>query len=212
MRLYRGFSDRSFDYLSFSEKTNDKYNGYTPGHTFVSDRDVIPVDITHYGIDMEIERSGKFTASCRIYYDEVLDSCRYLYFNWVDKNKLKSAIDSSGDTLKAIFKKDEYGFGLYLNDFTRAGGSDYIDIEYESEALINIRGFFIFRGLTYWYPRNRIQDKATYNLNYRYVKDYTLVSCGTQIDSTCSDGFIAPSWKMTYNYPTLIAFAALNEI
>lgn len=213
--FYADFKIKKFEHLVFREdpyqddhyrlyklrrsgghKTFDVYSGYSPANDLVSQRGLKAIDITHYKIDSQIKRDGEMLVKCRIDYVALKSGRKFLSFDWLDKNKISSAIDSNGDTLYVVVKKDQFGFGLMLNKPTQIGQSDYIDIEYKCEALIKAWGTFYFRSQTYWYPHNIIDDDATYELAYRCPEDFVVISCGEHVESYIEDERSITKWKV----------------
>lgn len=180
----------------FRGKYADTYSGYSDDYRLVSERNVLPIDITHYVINTVIDRGGKMSINCRVHFKTLIDNEKFLYFRWTDKNEIKSVMDSNNDTLKSIYNDDEYGFGLLLNKPISLGRDDYIEISFESKTMIKAWGTYFIRGQTFWYPRNIIRDKATYEITYDCSEDFTVISCGNLLESKKEDGRLFTKWSL----------------
>ena len=175
-------------------KTYDVYAGYSPDNVLPSNRGFMPIDITHYKISSTLDGKGNMLSNCRISYNPLTSGNRFLYFNWYYKNKPIAALNSSGDTLQIVHKKDECGLGIVLNQPLVTGDSDFVDIVFDCNSLINKWGVFSFGGRTYWYPKNPFWDRSTFELNYDYPEDYEIISCGERTGLKQENGRIKSNW------------------
>lgn len=169
-------------------RTADVLAGYTPGNLLLSERGGQIIDITHYEIKTRIESDGEMVSKCRLYYTPLISGKRFLYLNWFYDIEIKSITDETGYPILPVFKKegfrfldvdmDESGVGLYLNNPTVAGDSNYIDFEYETKCLEKFNSIFYVKSVSSWYPATYCRDIATYDLIYDTPKKYEVVSCG----------------------------------
>jgi hypothetical protein len=174
--------------MANGRETADILGCVTPEPVLLSERGVIPIDITHYDLTSDIESSGDMTVHCKIQFTPLITGVGFLYFDWYKYNRVISASDSDGEPLIVIENNEplkilanqqlESGFGVVLNKPLVAGKDDYIDIEYECNCLYNSASFFYVSGNTEWYPMNVIRDPANFTLAYNYPSLYTLISCG----------------------------------
>jgi len=186
-RLYKRINIMGFN-------TFDRVAGYSLDDGLVSHRGMQVIDITNYKIKAIIADNGKTDVECRIEYTPNRWGYSYLYFEWYYENKDIVAVNSSGDTLDVINKKDEWGFGVVLKEPLEIGKSDYIDISYKFPGLKSSFGLFYVVGKTSWYPANPIRDKATYDLEYHCSKYYDIISCGERIDIRKEDDRAVSHW------------------
>lgn len=177
-------------------KTIDVYGGFSEDNVLPIFKGLMPIDVTHYEINSKIDVGGKMTSQCRIHYSPLKDGRQHLRFEWYYKNEPLAALDSKGDTLQIIHKKEEYGLGIILNKPTVIGQDDFIDIVFKCDVLRNFWGVFYIDGQTYWYPGNPFWDRATYDLKYDCVIDYEVVSCGVLVDSTFNNDRCITHWKV----------------
>jgi len=177
-------------------QTYDVYGGYSADSMLPGQRGLMPIDIKHYEIESKIERGGKMTSKCRIHFTPMRWGRQFFYLFWYDKNKVLFALDSSGDSLFIVNKKNEYGIGVVLNKPMIIGEDDYIDINFKCESLRNYWGVFYIDGQTYWYPSNIFWDRATFELTYDCIEDYEVVSCGELIESSNKNGRRFSRWKL----------------
>jgi hypothetical protein len=179
-------------------RTVDILSGYSPENDLVSQRGVLPIDISHYSIDSKIETSGKMTINCRISYLPTRWGRQFIYFGWYPDNKMISVLSSSGDTLEYITRKDEHGFGVILNKPLEGGATDSLIISYECKAMENIWGvYYMYLGApSCWYPWNHISDKATFDLSFDHSKDYQIISVGDSVETSINNDRVISRWKV----------------
>ncbi len=154
----------------------------------VSERDVIPIDITDYDIKSVITEGDNMLVTCDVYYKAISSGARYLYFNWYKMNRIQSVVDINGDSLMVIehsepFKvlvnqNSEAGFGVVLNEPLQKDQSGLIRIEYECNCIRNYYGLRYTIGNDCWYPMNHMNDPATFHLDYTFPNTRRVVSSG----------------------------------
>jgi hypothetical protein len=174
--------------------TFDYVGGYSNDKGLPSRRGIQAIDITNYKIESRIEGSGRMWTDCRIEFTPIRWGCAFLYFNWYHDNKNISAVDSNGDSLIVVHRKEESGFGLILNKPLEFGKSDHIDIRYECKGLLSVYGLFYIYGKTTWFPSNNIRDLATFELIYDIPESYQVVSCGKQLEFNKKSGRAVSRW------------------
>jgi len=109
----------------------DVIGGFSTDGLLPSQRGLSPIDLRHYTIESKIGQSGKMMVKCRIEYAPARGGYPFMYFGWYYRNKIESILDSAGDTLKFVHRKDEGGFGTVLNKLPNFGETDYIDVYYD---------------------------------------------------------------------------------
>lgn len=188
-RLYKPYTAGGLD-------TYDVLSACSPNNSLVSERGVIPIDVTHYDIKSVIGRGGEMAVNCRIYFTPLDSDRRFLYWSWYYKNEPVSALDSAGDTLLIVNKNEEWGLGVVLKKPLQAGRADFIDIAFDCQAVKNYSGIYFVDGQTFWYPMPQPWDMATYDLSYECVDDYELISCGRQVESKIKAGQLKSRWTV----------------
>ena len=186
--------------------TYDIVSGYSGDGKLVSERGIIPVDITNYKIDYSFDGDQTITAKSRIYFTPLLSGRQYIYFTWYYKNKILSAFDSDGDSLLVIrridnsglisAKVDEPGFGIILRKPMEIGDSDFVDIEYECKGLENTYGNIYLKDKAELYPAAPYRDLATFELSFDTPKAYEAVACGDNTKTSVNEGRRLSNWKM----------------
>jgi hypothetical protein len=179
-----------------SSDSYDTIGGFSTDNLLPSQRGLSPIDIRHYTIESNISQSGKMMVKCRIEYAPARGGYPFLYFGWYYRNKIKSILDSTGDTLTYVNRKDEWGFGVVLNKMPNFGETDYIDIFYDCKSLADVYGVFYVKAKTYWYPHNPIRDIATFELIYDRPKELEIISCGNFIENIEEGGRGICRWKV----------------
>lgn len=174
--------------------TFDVLGGFSTDDGLPSRRGISPIDITGYRIFSTIEGTGKMQVDCRINFNPFRWACSFLYLDWYYKNRNITALDSDGDTLRVVHRKDESGFGLVLNKPLEIGQADSIDISYECRSLTSSFGILHISGQTSWFPSNPVRDCATFELNYDCPKSYEIISCGNKIESAVENGRSLSKW------------------
>ncbi len=188
--IYRLYQPR----IAGGIKTFDVLGGYSPGDFSPSERGIIPIDVSHYEIKSTINRGGDMTVDCRIHFTPNYSGSKFLDWQWYEKNEPLAAFDSDGDSLDIIHRDKQWGLGMVLNKPTVGGNNDYIDIEFECNAIRKFFGIYVLEGQTFWYPLTQPFDRATYDLSYECQRDYEVVSCGRKIDSEISGDKYISQW------------------
>jgi hypothetical protein len=197
-------------------ETYDVLGGYSADDGLVSRRGIIPVDVTHYDIDTRIEADGDMAVKCRIEFTPLRSGRRYVYFIWHYKSKIKSVLNSGGDSLLVVrrvdnsglftARADEPGFGVILKEPMELGKRYSIDITYDSKCLMQEYGNFYIVGKTLWYPRPPILDLATYDMTFDTPKLYQVVSCGDNVENKTENGRRLSGWAT----PDAVEFVSFN--
>jgi hypothetical protein len=188
-------------------KLDEIVSAYTPDNSLPSQRGIMPIDITHYKIDSKVEGNGDMYVSCMVRFVPMRWGRNYLYFNYYYKNIVDSVFDSQGERLAVISHKDEPGFGVVLNRTLELGVPDSIRVYYKCNTFENVEGIFYIRTLTYWYPQNTVNDRATYELNYDYPADYQIIASAEHQNSTKEKDRLLSNWLA--NYPvSFVSFYA----
>jgi len=192
----------------------DVLGGFTIGNSLPSERGVRPIDIYHYDIDSKIETEGKMIVNCRIYFVPLIDGRKFLYFDWYYRNKIISAVDSRGQAIQPVYKKEglsilnetrqEAGLGLVLNEPLVAGDSDYIDIQIDCKCLEKHGTLYYIKSPAGWYPLSNIRDLATYSLTYDCPDKYEVISCGKMVQSKIENGRLISRFGLDQPYTHVI--------
>ncbi len=179
-------------------KLNEIVSAYTPDNSLPSQRGVMPIDITHYRIDSNVEGNGDMYVKCTINFTPMRWGRKYIHFYYLYKNVVDSVFDSRGEKLEIVYRKDEPGFGIVLKKPLDIGSPDSITVYYKCNALENIYGVFYIRSLSFWYPQNILNDRASYELNYNYPKDYQIIASAEHKNSIESNNRINATWIQEY--------------
>jgi len=196
------------------ELSADILGGFTIGNSLPSERGVRPIDIYHYDIDSKIETEGKMIVNCRIHFVPLIDGRKFLYFDWYYRNKIISAVDSRGQAILPVYKKErlsilsqrrqEAGLGLVLNEPLVAGDSDYIDIQIDCKCLEKHGTLYFIKSPSGWYPHSNFRDLATYSLTYDCPDKYEVISCGVNVQSKIENGRLLSRFELDKPYEYVI--------
>jgi hypothetical protein len=197
-----------------SEPFANQWGGCSPDAGLPSERGIAPIDITRYDIQSRIGGNGDMPVRCVIHYTVLRPGRRHVNFTWYDKNNPVSAVDGAGRELLIVHRKDEggltsrrkdeYGFGIVLDEPLEAGREDSLAIQYDCKSLRNIYGIYYPVEIGSWYPQNPIRDVATYSITYD-CDDYFRVVCGGRLAETkTEDGRTVSRWMYDdpINYTT----------
>jgi hypothetical protein len=180
------------------DKLNEIISANTPDNSLPSQRGIMPIDITHYRIDSKIEGNGDMYVKCMIRFIPMRWGRQYLHFYYLNKNIVDSVFDSRNDKLEIINHRDESGFGVALKRPLDIGAPDSITVYYKCNTLENITGIFFIRSLSYWYPQNLLDDRATYELNYDYPDDYQVIASAEHAKSSIEKSRTLANWVQDY--------------
>jgi hypothetical protein len=200
-RLYRNHRNtvsRSLDVLS----------GYSPDGDLPSQRGVMAIDIKNYDIRSRIESGGRMMVDCTVRYTPLRWGRQFFFLWWYGENKPLSVIDSHGDSLYFINRKDEPGLGIVLNEPMEIGREDSVLIRYQCKSLENRWGVYYMSitGQSFWYPWNEVRDVATYDLTYNCIEDYQVISCGDSIEAHREGNRLISRWRIA----DPVGFASFN--
>ncbi len=215
--IYADFYINKFEHLVFIENplSDDKYQlmhflwvdhqfrrnfwgCYTDESHLASHRGYHTIDIEHYDIESNIESGDNMIVKCRMHYTPVRWGQKFLHLSWHSENTPIAAYDSKGNKLEILHRKKCSNFGVILEEPGVIGEKDFIDIEYKNESLIKAFGFFISKSETYWYPRNTIIDKATFDMSFKCNEDFTAVVSANRVDFKHEGRYNISKWKQDY--------------
>lgn len=165
-----------------------------------SSEDKREIGADHYKIDTEVGKGGALKASTELQFTSLTSGSRILRFDLLPMLRVKRVTWEKGTEVPFIqeSKKGDGSFHVLLPTPIEKGKSYTLRFEYEGTKVIYDAGAgnFYVGARTSWYPNiNSFHDHATYELRFRYPKQYTLVSVGKRI-SEAKDGSTAVSeWK-----------------
>ncbi|MEZ5346362.1 MAG: hypothetical protein R2681_12500 [Pyrinomonadaceae bacterium] len=197
-----GVEEVSPEQVSLTNYDSDHYGIWLGFHleseyekgTGNSNQDRTVYDITHHNIDVTL-RGLRMIATDEMTLKIRAEGQRVLPFNLFRFMRVKRILDEKGQDVAFIQEdKDKDGDLAVILPETRPVGEPFkLIFEYDGvESLTNEgTGNFILRSRTNWYPNNvgsRFLDRASFDLRFRYPKQYILVGVGELIDSADDEG------------------------
>lgn len=176
----------SFHQLSDYDADNVEYS--------VSDEEKDILQITHYAMNLEIEKSGKIIADVELTYKPIIDSLRVLTFTLFKELKIDSVKSESGDTLAFIKEEKEASFSVLINKTTKAGINKKLQVYYSGKALERANGNLFLKDNLNWYPRFGYLIPATYDMTFKYPKNWQVLAVGEKIKQWEEPGFVFSRW------------------
>ena len=147
----------------------------------------LPLDILSYEIDATISSETRLTARATIRARSVRDGERVLSFDFSRLlrvsavSELSGAGGAAGASIPVYNYQDVNAFVIVLPKALVAGQEITLQFDYTGD-VIEKRGTGISyvgdRGL--WYPNLGMQDRAAFNLTFRYPANYRLVATGSR--------------------------------
>jgi hypothetical protein len=152
-------------------------------------------DFTNHKLDVTI-KGTRLIATDRVTMVAIAKNERVIPFDFYPELRVKRVQDENGNDLKFIQedKDEDADFAVILPAPTQLGMDITLTIEYEGEKAIRGAGsgnFILIPRLT-WYPNNgsggQFGDRATFEINFRYPKTYTLVGVGNLVGEEKVEG------------------------
>ena len=112
------------------------------------------------------------------------------------QSRIISALNSAGDSLTIINRKDEPGFGLIWDQPLIPGVPDSVEISFECKAVSTQWDIYYIDGQTSWYPENITLDRATYKTTYDCPKNLQVIGCGDEIESHIDGKRLISTWEL----------------
>jgi hypothetical protein len=149
------------------------------------------VDITHYGLDVNLLSAPTMAVTAKIEATASAGSLRAINFNlgrglptFRDmrlKNALRVKSVKAGGEPAAFAQVDwESGFTVFLPAAANAGDKLALEVTYAGEYLDAVPdGFYLFINDS-WIPTHGPLDRATFDMAYHHAKRFTVVSAGVR--------------------------------
>ena len=156
------------------------------------------IDITQHDIDAAIKGSH-LTITDRVTFKNLIPGTRVIPFNLYGSLRVTSVQDADGTNLNFIqeSKDEDSDFGVILTKPLEAGQTHQLVISYDGDGALRDSGGgnFILTQRSTWYPANANtlfgEDRALYNMTFRYPKQFMFVGTGAQVEPDSRDGDIS---------------------
>jgi hypothetical protein len=156
------------------------------------------IDITQHDIDAAI-KGAHLTVTDRITFKNLIPGTRVVPFNLYGALRVTSVQDAEGVNLNFIqeSKDEDSDFGVILAKPLEAGQTHHLVISFDGDGALRDSGGgnFILTQRSTWYPANANtlfgEDRAIYNMTFRYPKQYTFVGTGAPVEPDTRDGDVA---------------------
>ena len=166
--------------------------------TASSSEDHRVIDITKHEIEGAIKGSH-LAATDRLTFRNLIAGTRVVPFELYGPLRVTRVQDAEGKELSFIqeSKDEDADFGVILPKALEAGQTYQLLVQYDgSEALRDSGGGnFILIPRSTWYPGNAntlfAEDRAIFNMTFRYPKNYMFVGTGAPIEPDSREGDLA---------------------
>ena len=156
------------------------------------------IDITQHDIDAAI-KGAHLTATDKITFRNLWPGTRVVPFNLFGALRVTSVTDAEGNSLNFIqeSKDEDSDFGVILNKPLEANQTFQLTVQYDGDGAMRDSGGgnFILIPRSTWYPGNGnsqfAEDRALFNMTFRYPKQYTFVGTGAPVEPDGRDGDIS---------------------
>ncbi len=159
-----------------------------------SNQDRRVFDIKHHNIEVTL-RGLRMIASDEMTLQTRVKGQRVLPFNLYRHMRVKRVLDENGEEVNYIQedKSKDFGLAVILPKAPEAGKPFKLLFEYDGvESLRNAgTGNYVLVSRTNWYPNNQSSaflDRATFDLKFRYPKQYMLVGVGELVEEKEDEG------------------------
>jgi len=117
-------------------KTYDVYGAFSPdGTSLLSARGLLPIDITHYNLNVYIENNFDLQIESQMYFVPLRNDRKYIHFDWYYDTVPISMSDANNEPIRWLKHKDENGLGLALNQPMVVGETTFVNLTYECRGL-----------------------------------------------------------------------------
>jgi hypothetical protein len=156
------------------------------------------IDITQHDIDAAIKGSH-LTITDRVTFKNLIAGTRVVPFNLFGSLRVTSVQDAEGTNLNFIqeSKDEDSDFGVILAKPLGLGQTQQLVISFDGDGALRDSGGgnFILTQRSTWYPANANtlfgEDRALYNMTFRYPKQYMFVGTGAPVEPDSRDGDIS---------------------
>ncbi len=153
-------------------------------------------DFTSHNLDVTI-KGTRIIATDKVKMFARWKGERVIPFELFQNLRVSRVLDEKGNDLKFIQEKrdEDADFAVILSEPIEMGSNITLTIEYEGDGAVADAGggnFFLIPRSS-WYPNNgggQFGDRATFEINFRYPKIYTLVGVGNLIGEEKIEGDI----------------------
>lgn len=180
---------------SFSNDSGIWYSGhlereYQKG-TASSEEESSVIDVLNYKIDNIIARE-KLTATAEITFSSMFDGERVLSFDLLPFLRV-SKVNFEGQEIDFVQenRKSDGSFFVITPEPLTKGQKYKLTVEYQGDKVVTDagNGNFFISARTSWYPSaNAFEDRATFDLTFKFPKQFTLVSVGKLVDEQPATG------------------------
>ena len=175
------------------------------GASSVEDRRVAAPE--HYRIETTIAGNGQLAATAQIRMTAKTDGARVIPFGLLPNLRVVRVSDGSRELsyIQEPVKEDPL-FHVILPEPAVKGRTYNLSIVYAGGQVIHNAGggSFSVQARESWYPSlNSFQDRATYDLVFKFPKQYTLVSTGKLMKEWQEDNLACSEW--TSDVPLAVA-------
>jgi hypothetical protein len=156
------------------------------------------IDITHHEIDAAIKGSH-LAATDRISFRSLQAGTRVVPFDLYGSLRVTRVQDADGNDLSFVQenKDEDSDFGVILPKALDAGKTYQLVVQYDGNDALRDSGGgnFILIPRSTWYPGNAnalfAEDRATFDMTFRYPKSYTFVGTGAPVAADAREGDLA---------------------
>jgi hypothetical protein len=167
------------------------------GASSIEDRHVAAAE--HYHIETSIAGNGQITAATQIRITAKTDGARLIPFELLPNLRVVRVSEGGRELsyIQEAVKEDPF-FHVILPEPTVQGRSYDLSIVYAGGQVIHNEGSgnFSVGARESWYPSvNSFLDRATYDLVFKFPKQYTLVGVGKLVKEWQEDNQACSEWK-----------------
>jgi len=156
------------------------------------------IDITHHEIDAAI-KGTHLAATDRLTFRNLRGGTRVVPFDLFGSLRVTRVQDADGNDLNFVQedKNEDSDFGVIMPKPLEEGKTYQISVQYDGNDALRDSGGgnFILIPRSTWYPGNAnalyAEDRATFDMTFRYPKAYTFVGTGAPTAPDDREGDLA---------------------
>ena len=163
-----------------------------------SNEDRRAVHAEHYSIETVIGRGNRLSAVADLTFTPLIDGERLIKFGLLPALRV-TRVSANNREIPYIQegRKRDGSFYVIWPERLKTGSRYQVKIEYEGNQVVHDEGSgnFSVEARTSWYPSlNSFSDRSTFDLTFKFPKQYTLVGVGKLEKEWKEEGFSAAHW------------------
>jgi hypothetical protein len=162
------------------------------GSAHVEEEDHREYDLTHYRLQVRVDRSGRLSVTAEITFVPLQPQLRLIRFALFPKLRVERAREAEGRSLPVLQAEEEEGeaVAVIFPEPLPTGRARTVILEYSGSGAVRPSGpgnyILVPEARATWYPNNwqmTFGDRATFEMMFTIPSEYTLIATGRPHES-----------------------------